>query len=112
MTDMNELKHPVQPLDRAILDKLPDEGSMLGYHVLGKTTRALAKELSVPGVPVTSAEVATRLRVCKLNGLVVDQHGGGDRVWQRTFLARRVLQEMGVPKPVLPEDNEEEAENG
>ncbi len=100
-------KHAVVPLDLAILDRLPDEGKMIGWSYLGKTVKKLRQELSdEAGVDVPSSQIQTRLRICKLNGLVVLQPGGsgGRAIWQRTEKGAQLVKEQGVPEPQKPEE--------
>ena len=90
-----DLKHEVTPLDLAILPLLPQEGSMLGkYHPMGRRAKDIVTELDDEFTNVH--KVQSRLRVCKMNGLVIDVKGGADRIWQRTSKGDDLLRERGL----------------
>lgn len=78
------------PLDFAIIERLPPEGSVLGYHVLASTVKRLADDLN-KDVPeegqVTSNNISGRLVSMKVEGLVVGVRILGrnnNTGWQRT----------------------------
>lgn len=78
------------PVDFAIIENLPAEGSVLGYHVLAATVTMLAEKLN-KGVPVegqvTSTDLAARLVSMRSAGYVtpVNVMGAKQRNgWQRT----------------------------
>ena len=97
-----ELKNEVWPLDEALLRILPEEGSKLGFHNLGKTVANLREELNA-ALPddspeeafLTPEQISSRLRSAKVNGLATDVPGGkgGTRLWQRTAKGKRYIEE-------------------
>lgn len=90
--DSEELIHEVWPLDIAILRTLPNDDQMLGgVHYVGRRIADVAAEL---GEHVTSSQVNSRMRVCRMNGLVVARPASGGRVWQRTQKAVNLIATM------------------
>jgi hypothetical protein len=86
------------PLDWAIFERLPDEGSVLGYHELYKTANKVLKELNAdlePGAPkLTMSELSTRMRVLRLSGhlVAVTKLAGNIAGWQRSKRAIALLE--------------------
>jgi hypothetical protein len=85
------------PLDWAIFEHLPDEGSVLGYHELFKSAKQVLKELNAD-VPngaskLTMSELSTRLRVLRLSGhaVAVTSLSGHVAGWQRSNRAIALL---------------------
>ena len=90
LTAAQIMRELIVPLDYAILDKLPDEGSVVGYHPLGRTVRVLAPEFE----GVDSEQLSGRLKSMELMGLTkgikVTPVGQG-RGWQVTPLGKKLL---------------------
>jgi hypothetical protein len=86
------------PLDWAIFERLPDEGSVLGYHQLFKSAKQVLKELNADvedGAPKLSMpELSTRMRVLRLSGhlVAVTNLAGGVAGWQRSRRAMVLLE--------------------
>lgn len=96
MSDYRLTAADLNPLHRALLGVLPDEGSMLGrYHVLARTTKQLVSELNqdlAPGEPpLKSSTVQTALRQLKLAGYAATVRLSSGNGWQATSAGRRVV---------------------
>lgn len=78
------------PLDYELLQRMPEEGAMLGYHTLGMTVKHALKELNkdVPlAARLTAEEVSARVRSMHVVGYVAKVKllgTGGTLGWQRT----------------------------
>lgn len=90
---VDDLPHEIWPLDYLILKALPNENEMLGgVHYVGRRARDLSDQF---GEHVTVPQINTRLRICKLNALVIDRPASGGRVWQRTHKGVELLRQRG-----------------
>lgn len=81
-----------EPIDRAILKRLPDDGAKIGSYLWdAKTTAALAKEL---GEGVSSQIVSGRVRLMEGHGLArARKVSGRNRLgWQRTEAGRKLAE--------------------
>ena len=94
----------LQPFDFAIMEHLPEEGTVLGYHPLFKTARRLLTELN-DGLPADVPKIRIghlngRLRVLRQIGIVtpVLKLTGHIDGWQRTLHATDLLNGRG-PRP-------------
>jgi hypothetical protein len=93
------------PLDFAIFEALPDQGSMLGYHELFVSIRHLTHQLNAgqpDGVPpLATSTVGTRVRVLRMGGLAhaVLSLAGNVEGWQRTPRAKELLDQHRQPEP-------------
>lgn len=92
-----EVEASLTDLDLAIMERLPLEGSRLGYHTLAKQVRRLKTELN-EGMPenvlVTSAQLNGRLRSLQAMGLVarcIVQPANSGSGWQITLRGKFVL---------------------
>lgn len=101
---MNEYEWSM-PIDVGILKSLPDEGSRLGYHVLGSTVKVVKDKLNAElpddapaEARVTSEIIAQRItRWLRPKGMVVEVkvHGaGGSKGYQRTEAGARMLRTL------------------
>lgn len=82
------------PLDYAILEALPKQGAMMGFHNLGATVKHLMRKWRDQSV--TSAQLNGRVRTLKFYGLAVDvmvMPVGDGKGWQITPEGERVLAE-------------------
>lgn len=85
------------PLDFEILRRLPNLGSKVGYHTLGTTVKALARELKEGGA--TSAQLGGRLKSMQSAGLVVPVTVlpvGDGKGWQITPKGKSLLANHGI----------------
>lgn len=81
-----------EPIDRAILKRLPADGARIGSYLWdAKTTAALAKEL---GEGVSSQIVSGRVRLMEGHGLTrARKVSGRNRLgWQRTEAGRKLVE--------------------
>lgn len=94
-----EVEEALTDLDFAIMERLPLEGSKLGYHTLAKQVRRLKAELN-EGMPeeahVTSGQLNGRLRSLQAMGLVMArtvQPQSAGAGWQITLRGKFMLGE-------------------
>jgi hypothetical protein len=87
-----EYEIPILPVDYAILELLPDEGTMLGmYTPLAKRVKAILPKLD----GMTSAQANGRLTSLHRLGLVtpvIVQPVNSGLGWQRTPAGRRLIE--------------------
>lgn len=86
----------IEPLDYKIMEALPEEGAMFAeLYPLGETVANIAKKLpKAGGKPLPSSLIQTRIRMMKVQGLVINTNSvGGSRgsVWQRTKVGTEVF---------------------
>lgn len=84
----------VDPMDYVILGSLPPEGTLFaGAYPEGRAVKSLAGELF--GGQLTSQEIAVRMRILRVLGLVVSagRRGVHDLVWQITPKGKHTLEE-------------------
>lgn len=94
------------PLDMAVIERLPDEGAMLGWNPLAYTAKTLASDLN-QGLPreqwLKISELTGRLTSMRSAGLLIHTAllGGVDKMgWQRTAKGKQMYQQVtGRPVP-------------
>ncbi len=95
----------LQDIDYAIFERLPEEGSKLGYHPLFKSAKRLTEELNAavpPEARLTVGNVSARLRGLLIGGLTVSVSialSGKVDGWQRTARATQLLEEKQQEEP-------------
>lgn len=82
--------YQAQPMDYAILELLPEENTMLGYHYLGMQVKDVAAKLGHP-----SNEIQARMRSMAVAGIVVHRPLSSNRVWQRTAKGKELFESEG-----------------
>jgi len=96
----NKGEHYVpHPVDFAILENLPPEGQMLGWHVIAQTAKRLTEDLN-KGLPeeaqITNTQLTGRLVSMASAGLLVKVPimGSGGRIgWQRSAKGAALFKE-------------------
>lgn len=99
-TKTTHKKHPgvgsLMPVDFALLEILPDEGTMMGFNPIALHVGSISKRPEFEGI--SGNQIAGRLKSMSFQGLTVSQivfpvqRGLG---WQRTAKGRELLKRNG-----------------